>query len=145
MTERENRRRFLRRVFGAMGAFFAVPAAATVVDPALREATGSWVDAGAASAVKAGAATRFKYPVAVGWEKVERSGYLVRTEDDEIVALSSRCTHAGCTVRAAGEEFHCPCHGGVFSLQGEPKKEPVTVPLDRFEVRIEGGQVKVKV
>ena len=36
------------------------------------------------------------------------------------VAISTRCAHLGCPVRwvPAAERFICPCHGGVYDLQG---------------------------
>ena len=64
---------------------------------------------------------------------------------EEVVAFSATCTHAGCTVRFKEGAFHCPCHGGVFSLDGEPVKGPVERPLERLEARIVGDQVEVKV
>ncbi len=150
MPENElDRRRFLRRIGAAFGGFFAmlfgIPAAATVVDPVLRSSAGGWTDAGPLSGVKKGEASRFTYTVQASWEVRKEVGFLVR-DGEEVVALSARCTHLGCKVRFNKEKgrFQCPCHGGAFSLHGEPLKSPVTEPLARFEARVEDGQIKVK-
>jgi Rieske Fe-S protein len=141
------RRRLLRRLGAAVGAFFTVlfgvPAGATLVDPVLRRRAAGWAAAGAADAVREGAATRFTYEVRAGWETRKQVGFLVR-EGETIVALSARCTHAGCTVRFRDGRFHCPCHAGVFSLSGRPLEGPPETPLVRLETRVENGRVEVK-
>jgi Rieske Fe-S protein len=52
-----------------------------------------------------------------------------------IYAVSSVCTHAGCSVRAAGGAFECPCHGSAFDLGGVVTAGPAKLPLKHFEVR----------
>jgi menaquinol-cytochrome c reductase iron-sulfur subunit len=64
---------------------------------------------------------------------------------DEFIAVSNRCAHAGCPVRfveAAGN-FICPCHGGVYDFQGKVIGGPPVRPLDRFQTRVQNGQVEV--
>jgi Rieske Fe-S protein len=60
-----------------------------------------------------------------------------------LYALSLRCTHAGCNVRWRGNDgdFACPCHGGRFGRDGTVLKGPPKAPLQRLEIRIEGGDV----
>jgi len=144
-----DRRSFTRRTLGALGAFFAalfgVPGIAALADPALRSAAGGWAKAAAAADLKEGVAHRFSYEVRAGWERRKETAFLVR-KGETILAFSSRCTHLGCKVRAKDGAFHCPCHGGVFDLDGQPKEGPVEEPLVRFETRVgEDGQVEVKV
>jgi nitrite reductase/ring-hydroxylating ferredoxin subunit len=54
------------------------------------------------------------------------------------IAISSRCAHLGCPVRwiPAAERFVCPCHGGVYDLQGVRVGGPPPRPLDRFLTRL---------
>jgi Rieske Fe-S protein len=42
----------------------------------------------------------------------------VLRDDHGIRALSGTCTHLGCTVRAEGEGFVCPCHGSRYDPEG---------------------------
>ena len=53
-----------------------------------------------------------------------------------LYALSSICTHAGCTndYRANSNDFHCPCHGADFSLNGDVTRGPAFSGLDHYAV-----------
>jgi menaquinol-cytochrome c reductase iron-sulfur subunit len=66
-------------------------------------------------------------------------------EEGSYVAISTRCAHLGCPVRyfpSAGN-FICPCHGGVYDFEGKVIGGPPVRPLDRFQTRVNGGQVEV--
>jgi Rieske Fe-S protein len=64
---------------------------------------------------------------------------------NQFIAISTRCAHVGCPVRwvPASERFICPCHGGVYDLQGIRTGGPPPRPLDRFYTRVYGGYVQV--
>ncbi len=64
---------------------------------------------------------------------------------NRFIAISSRCAHLGCPVRwtPAAERFICPCHGGVYDLQGARTGGPPVRPLDRFATRLMNGMVQV--
>jgi cytochrome b6-f complex iron-sulfur subunit len=64
---------------------------------------------------------------------------VVRTAENEFVALSAICTHAGCTVRyaAAQGDVECPCHGSTFTLDGAVTRGPATTPLARFATQFD--------
>jgi menaquinol-cytochrome c reductase iron-sulfur subunit len=63
----------------------------------------------------------------------------------QFIAVSTRCAHAGCPVRwvTAAERFVCPCHGGVYDFQGKVTGGPPVRPLDRFDTRVQKGQVQI--
>jgi Rieske Fe-S protein len=67
------------------------------------------------------------------------------TQYNRWVAITSRCAHLGCPVRwvPASERFICPCHGGVYDLQGVRVGGPPPRPLDRFFTRLHDGLVQV--
>ncbi len=71
--------------------------------------------------------------------------YLVRLADGGFLALSSKCTHLGCTVpwNEKDKVFPCPCHASVFDMRGEVLSPPAPRALDLYPVRIEAGIVKV--
>ena len=56
------------------------------------------------------------------------------------LALSSVCTHSGCTVsynHGAGN-LPCPCHGSVFSTSGAVLNGPAASPLKKYDITQEG-------
>ena len=151
MSDTVDRRSFARRARAAVGGFFAlvfgVPAAATVVDPVLRGTSNEWAAAGHADDVKEGEAKRVVFEVTAGWEKHKEAAFLVR-ENGKVVALSATCTHLACKVRYKVDQgdgqFHCPCHGAIFQLNGDVAKGPAEKPLTRLEVREQDGVIQVK-
>ena len=138
-----DRRGFALRAFAAVAGLFGLPGLAVVIDPALRSSEGGWSDAGAEGDLKEGEARRFTYEVQAGWEKRKAVGFVVR-RGAELLAFSARCTHLGCKVRFKDAAFHCPCHEGVFDIDGKPQSGPVEDPLERFETRVADGRVQVK-
>jgi len=65
---------------------------------------------------------------------------------DGIFALSTVCTHLGCTPNwLPGEvKFKCPCHGSGYRITGLNFEGPAPRPLERFAISLdESGNVKV--
>ncbi|MGF1579024.1 MAG: ubiquinol-cytochrome c reductase iron-sulfur subunit [Gemmataceae bacterium] len=63
-----------------------------------------------------------------------------------IYALSTVCTHLGCTPswKEGDKKFKCPCHGSGFDRQGVNFEGPAPRPLERFAVsRTDDGQIIV--
>lgn len=71
--------------------------------------------------------------------------FLVRFEDGGFLALYNRCTHLACVVswEERTHEFHCPCHGSAFAIDGAVINPPAPRALDRFAVTLEDGEIKV--
>jgi Rieske Fe-S protein len=63
-----------------------------------------------------------------------------------LAALSSTCTHLGCSVRwdAASRLFRCPCHGGTYRPDGTVAGGPPPAPLARLPIEIRAGRVWVR-
>ncbi|MEK6237376.1 MAG: Rieske 2Fe-2S domain-containing protein, partial [Planctomycetales bacterium] len=64
----------------------------------------------------------------------------------QIYALSTVCTHLGCTPNwLEGEQkFKCPCHGSGFYKSGVNFEGPAPRPLERYAVSIaDDGQLEV--
>ena len=71
--------------------------------------------------------------------------WLVR-EEEGIYALSTTCTHLGCTPNwlSAEQKFKCPCHGSGFYIDGINFEGPAPRPLERFNIGLaEDGQILV--
>jgi cytochrome b6-f complex iron-sulfur subunit len=64
----------------------------------------------------------------------------------KIYALSTTCTHLGCTPNWLEREqkFKCPCHGSGFYITGINFEGPAPRPLERWAVSVgEDGQIVV--
>jgi Rieske Fe-S protein len=71
--------------------------------------------------------------------------YLSRLNDGGFLAISTKCTHMGCTVKYYNQphQFECPCHGSAFNNKGEVLSPPATRALDYFPVIIKEKKVFV--
>ena len=73
--------------------------------------------------------------------------FLVKTQDAQVAAIDSTCTHLGCLVAwdAEAQVFRCPCHGGIYDRTGAVKDGPPPMPLSKIATRIDGERVLVQV
>jgi cytochrome b6-f complex iron-sulfur subunit len=64
------------------------------------------------------------------------NGIIVANTGSGFVALSSICTHQGCTITysSSNNNFPCPCHGSVFSTTGSVINGPAATPVKRYTV-----------
>jgi cytochrome b6-f complex iron-sulfur subunit len=78
--------------------------------------------------------------------------WIVRTAEDidqhvsGFYALSTTCTHLGCTPNflSAENKFKCPCHGSGFRTTGVNFEGPAPRPLERVRIVLaEDGQILV--
>jgi nucleotide-binding universal stress UspA family protein/nitrite reductase/ring-hydroxylating ferredoxin subunit len=67
--------------------------------------------------------------VAVDGQKVA----VYRNDDGELIAMSAKCTHMGCTVgwNAADKTWDCPCHGSRYHPTGEVLNGPAARALQK--------------
>lgn len=71
--------------------------------------------------------------------------WIVRN-DQGFYALSTICTHLGCTPNwlQAEQKFKCPCHGSGYYITGVNFEGPAPRPLPRFNIVIaDDGQIQV--
>ena len=75
-----------------------------------------------------------------GSSKIVQNILLINT-GTSIVALSSICTHQGCTVgyNQGKGYIECPCHGSVFSTSGSVLAGPALSPLRSYSVSEAGN------
>ncbi len=80
-----------------------------------------------------------------------QNAWIVRHKDDDlggdiIYALSTTCTHLGCTPNwwEKEQKFKCPCHGSGFKITGVNFEGPAPRPLERWAISIaDDGQIVV--
>ncbi|HEX9562683.1 MAG TPA: Rieske 2Fe-2S domain-containing protein [Gemmatimonadaceae bacterium] len=71
--------------------------------------------------------------------------YVVVLADGTFAAVSSVCTHRGCTVEPGAGGFACPCHGSEYDRQGLVLKGPASRNLARYPIVSEGGELVIDV
>lgn len=71
--------------------------------------------------------------------------YLLALEGGGFAALSSICTHRGCTVDLGGPGLACPCHGSQYDRQGNVTRGPASRALTRYPVRASGDELVIEV
>jgi cytochrome b6-f complex iron-sulfur subunit len=97
------------------------------------------------STFKAGQAEQYEPGQVVERFKQEFGCWIVR-EGNSIFALSTTCTHLGCTPNwlEAEQKFKCPCHGSGFRKDGTNFEGPAPRPLERYRLSIaDDGQLLV--
>ena len=93
---------------------------------------------------KAGSPDGYGQGVDERWKQKQK--VWIVTTNDGLYALVAICTHLGCTPNWVAEEgtFRCPCHGSVFSVEGDVLAGPAPVPLYRAPVHVdETGELVV--
>ena len=88
-----------------------------------------------------------EYPIGEVSErfKDKHAVWIVR-DSEKIYALSTVCTHLGCTQNWLGNEgkFKCPCHGSGFYKTGINFEGPAPRPLERFKISLgDDGQIVI--
>ena len=80
----------------------------------------------------------------------DKGTWIVRAKDengwDILYALSTTCTHLGCTPNwlESANKFKCPCHGSGFYITGVNFEGPAPRPLERWAIALgEDGQIVV--
>lgn len=80
----------------------------------------------------------------------EVGAWVIRSKDERnreiIYALSTVCTHLGCTPNwlESEKKFKCPCHGSGFRISGVNFEGPAPRPLERYAIRkTDDGQIVV--
>jgi len=155
-TDPVGRRQFLSTatvgIAAVISALFAVPAVAYLLGPALRRLQEeSWIPLGSTTKVELGTPTLFKTTVEqqTGWivSQQEVGVYVLTENGRDYIAMSNICTHLGCRIRWIDDQgqFFCPCHNGVFSKEGDVVAGPPPRPLDRYETKVENGQIYIQV
>ena len=142
METGESRRSFLNKLWIGLAAVALAEIIAMVV-AFMRPGKRGAKSAVMAPIIEAGPVDRFERDSVTAF--IRGKFYLSRLADGGFLALSSKCTHLGCTVPWLSKEkkFTCPCHASAFDIRGEVLSPPAPRALDVFHVFIENHIVKV--
>ena len=82
-----------------------------------------------------------------GGSKIVQSIIVVNTGSGNFAALSSVCTHEGCTVGfdSPSGNVKCPCHGSVFAITGSVITGPAPTSLRSYPVSKAGNVLTISV
>ncbi len=71
---------------------------------------------------------------------------LLRLEPEKFVAFNQQCTHLSCPVifNSASRQLECPCHKGLFSIDGRVLAGPPKRPLEALSISLRGDHIWVK-
>ena len=71
--------------------------------------------------------------------------YLLVLDGGGFAAVSSICTHRGCTVDLGGPGLACPCHGSQYDREGQVVRGPASRALGRYPGRSPGDELIIEV
>jgi menaquinol-cytochrome c reductase iron-sulfur subunit len=151
-----DRRGFVMVVLTLLGTIMAIvvglPAIGYLISPATKvQKKEDWVSLGPLENYPIGIPTLFSFTRTTinGWEKTVNSfgAYVMRhTEsEDDINVFSNWCTHLSCRVTWQEDEdaYICPCHDGIFDIDGQVVAGPPPKPLLMYEYKVEEGVLSI--
>ena len=132
--------RLIQGTYALIGATLAFVVGGAVVAPSFSRRESMWLHATDEADLRV---ARPDGPSEVVDRKIV---YLVKT-GSEVRALDSTCTHLGCRTRFNPEtkRIECPCHGGVYDVNGTVVSGPPPAPLRAMTTRVDNGKVMVQV
>lgn len=155
-AESVSRRSFLGVLLGfgavVVGAALSVPLLRFALHPLLTTTTRTdWSDIGKIEEF-ASLTAPLKKLITVdqrdGWRKIvsEKAIYVLPAKDGVLRVLSPICPHLGCSIPwiEAKQQFVCPCHTAIFTLDGKLVSGPSPRPMDDLESKVEEGVLKVR-
>jgi Rieske Fe-S protein len=118
-------------------ASFLYPALRYIIPPPVSESTSRTAVAAKVGEIKNNASKVFKFG--------SEPAILIRTSDGQYKAFSAVCTHLSCTVQYRGDthQIWCPCHNGIYDLNGRNVSGPPPRPLAAYEVHVQGEDIVV--
>ena len=134
-----NRRKFVNSLLGIGG----IGGLLTIIYPALSFLKPPKSAKPNVNSVKAGIASAFPS----NSSKIIKFGripvLLVKSEDDNFIALSGTCTHLDCIVQYKEDtkQVWCACHNGVYDLRGRNVSGPPPRSLDNYIVKVINDEI----
>jgi menaquinol-cytochrome c reductase iron-sulfur subunit len=154
---RSEPRRLSRRQFALLGTqlvaagvtvLLGIPIVGFLISPLFRRAPTYEAKVGDISGVPEGQPTKFTVSFPQGeWTSASApvAVYVVK-QNNAYKIFSNTCTHMQCPVHWDGSlrQFLCPCHGGLYSIDGVNVGGPPPKPLPQYVHRIDGTTLYVE-
>jgi Rieske Fe-S protein len=140
----------IQGVHATIGATLTFILGSAVLAPSFARRESLWLSAGNLNAIPDGGPLVVTLRVARqdgATEMVDRRVVYLVKSGGGVRAIDSTCTHLGCRTRFNADTRHieCPCHGGVYDLDGRVVAGPPPRPLDELPTRIDGARILVQV
>lgn len=152
-NESVTRRNFYIAAIYGLGATIAaalgLPAAIYLLFPPKIRRAEEWIEIGDITRLAANSPTEmtFRRNRTDGWKVMSEkaTAWVVKHADNSVVAFGPQCTHLGCAYHwdDGKNEFICPCHNSLFSIDGKVMAGPAPRPLDRYETKVDGRKLLV--
>jgi menaquinol-cytochrome c reductase iron-sulfur subunit len=149
-----DRRGFLKAAAGLLGGLvglvLAVPLVGTLVGSLYARGKVPYAKVGSIAALPIGrpVSLRFAYQSRDAFmaDSGMRDVWVIRHSASDITVFSPICPHLSCHYDwdAQAQQFRCPCHGSLFSLDGKVLGGPAPRPLDTLPYKIEGDELLVE-
>lgn len=132
----------------AVGIAVIGPVIGFIAAPLSNKKKGRWIDVIADQELAEGQTKEVRFSIIVkdGFRNTNRTySMFMRKYEGAVVAFEPSCTHLGCRVTFQDDKqrFFCPCHGGVFDVEGKVVAGPPPRSLDRYETKVEGGKILI--
>jgi menaquinol-cytochrome c reductase iron-sulfur subunit len=148
-----SRRNFLQMISIGMGligaALVGIPMIGFLFSPLFKKTEQVWRPVGTVDNFKIGTTTSVIFtdssPLPWAGVSARSAAWLRRIDETNFEAFSVNCTHLGCPVNwiQSSDLFLCPCHGGVYNQEGQVVAGPPPLPLTKYPVRVQAGQVQI--
>lgn len=149
-----DRRKFLSGIIGvvagAVATLVGLPTIGYLISPGVKKQNKEqWLTLGPLSSLTLGVPSGFPFSRKIkdGWVESSQTGvaYAITHDGQNVKVFSNVCTHLSCRVNWSAERngFFCPCHDGLFGVEGEVLAGPPPRPLDQFQTKIENGQISI--
>ena len=150
--ETTRRNFYVGAIYGMMAAISAalgVPALIYLLFPPKAKKENEWIEIGDIVRIAPNSPVEltFRRNRTDGWKVISEksTAWVVKSADNRITAFGPQCTHLGCAYHweEGKNEFLCPCHSSLFSIDGKVVSGPAPRPLDRYETRIQGPKLLI--
>jgi Rieske Fe-S protein len=150
--KRDRRAFFIGAIYGLwtlIGAALTLPAMAYLFLPPKARREQEWADAGELVHLQPNIPEEvvFRRTRVDGWRvsSEKSTAWVVKQRDARVIAFSPTCTHLGCAVHwdERNKNFLCPCHTSAFDLNGNVLTGPAPRALDRYQVRVDAGKLRI--